>query len=98
MFILIYEAYFVHFCKTQIIWSLKLEISLSSFIGPSSVTHTPLGIVGLRGPDPGLEFARNQQNPLTTNPFGNHLLAQAKVSLEAVWWGVGTRFPHPERG
>ena len=53
--------------------------------------------VGLRGPGPGSELARNQQNPLTTGPFGNDLLAQAKVSPEAVWGGVGTRFPHPER-
>ena len=53
--------------------------------------------VGLRGPGPGSELARNQQNPLTIDPFSNDLLAQAKVSPEVVWGGTGTRFPRLER-
>ena len=37
------------------------------------------------------------KNPYTIGPFSNDLLAQAKVSPEVVWEGVGTRFPHLER-
>lgn len=40
--------------------------------------------IGLRGPNTGSELACNQQNPLTTSPFGNDLLAHAKVSPEVV--------------
>ena len=53
-------------------------------------------IVRLRGPDPGSEFMDKPTNPPTTGPFGNDLLAQIKVSPEAVWGGVGTSFSHPE--
>ena len=35
-------------------------------------------------------------NPTTIVPFGNDLLTEKKVSHEAVWGGVGMRFPHPE--
>ena len=35
-------------------------------------------------------------NPPTIGPFGNDLLAQIKVSPEAVWGCAGTMFPHPE--
>ena len=53
--------------------------------------------VGLRGPDPGSKFMDKPTNPPTTGPFGNDLLAQTKVSPEAVWGGVGTKFSDPER-
>ena len=39
-----------------------------------------------------LRFANK---PYTTSPFGSDMLVQAKVSLEAVWEGAGTRFLHP---
>ena len=55
-------------------------------------------LIGMRGPDPGLEVQGLPENPYTTGPFGSDLLAQAKVSPEVVWVGVGTRFPHPGRG
>ena len=53
--------------------------------------------VGLRGTNLGLELSRNQQNPPTTSPFGSDLLAWIKVSPEAVWGSVGTKFMHPEK-
>ena len=53
--------------------------------------------VGSRDPDPCSEVKVCQKNPYTTGPFRSDLVVQAKVSPEAVWEGVGTRFPHPER-
>ena len=53
--------------------------------------------VGSRGPDQGLDVQGFPTNPCTTGPFSSDLLAQAKVSPEAVWEGAGTRFLHPER-
>ena len=52
--------------------------------------------VVLRGPDPGSKFMDKPTNPPTTGPFDSDLVAQTKVSLEVVWGGAGTRFPHLE--
>lgn len=52
--------------------------------------------VGLRGPGPGLDFSRGQQNPPNIGPSGNDMLAQTKVSAGGVWGFFGTRFLHPE--
>ena len=52
--------------------------------------------VSLRSPDLGSDFMDKQTNPPTTGPFGSDLIAQTKVSIEALWGGVGTRFLHPE--
>ena len=54
--------------------------------------------VSSRGPNPGSDVQGLPTNPYTTGPFGNDLLAQAKVSPELVWMGARTRFPHPGRG
>ena len=49
--------------------------------------------VGLVGPDPGLALS-SQTNPYTTGPFSINPRVQTKVSPEAVWGDVETKFPH----
>ena len=50
----------------------------------------------MRSPDPGSEFITQPTKSPITGPFSNYMLAQIKVSPEAVWGGDGTRFPHPK--
>lgn len=56
------------------------------------------GYDGLRGLDPCSDFMDKPTNPPNNCPFSSGFLAQTKVSLEAVWGGARTRFPHPEEG
>ena len=74
-------------------YSLGITRSLSqNSPGPGNGTNC-----WLEGSWPRFRGLRFAKNPYTTGPFSSDLLAQVKVSHEAIWEGAGTKFPHPER-